>query len=111
MTTASTKPRIVDKLRAVARENLELFNDIQTLKEMITFTFNDNGSAAAQQGAHDDTVMALAIGHEARPQQVTYTDKPVPKEKDNIHWSVKVDSTDDPILKEYYRAQAKKKLY
>ena len=36
---------------------------------MINFIKNERGRAEAQEGAHDDLVMALAIAYYIRPQQ------------------------------------------
>lgn len=71
-TTSSTRPSMIDHLKAVARENLELINDYATLGEMLTFVYDENWRPEAEEGEHDDLVMALAIAHEIRPQQTTY---------------------------------------
>lgn len=71
-TDAYTRPRILSQLIEIVREHTELFNDKETLEEMLTFIRNDKGRAEAQEGAHDDLVMAMAIAHETisqlRPQ-------------------------------------------
>ena len=36
---------------------------------MLTFVYDENWKGQAEQGAHDDLVMALAIAHYIRPQQ------------------------------------------
>lgn len=60
-TTAKTKPLIIDDLRAALRkEELTLF-DKKTINEMLTFVVKESGKLEAEQGCHDDTVMALAI--------------------------------------------------
>lgn len=71
-TTSRTRPSMIDHLKAVARENLELINDYATLGEMLTFVYDENWRPEAEEGEHDDLVMALAIAHEIRPQQTTY---------------------------------------
>ena len=48
---------------------MELIHDYDTLGEMLTFVKNEAGRAEAQEGKHDDCVMALAIAHHIRPQQ------------------------------------------
>ena len=48
-------------LTALVRENIELIEDVDTLEEMLSFVRNEKGRAEAQQGSHDDCVMALAI--------------------------------------------------
>lgn len=67
-TDAYTRPRILSQLIELVREHTELFNDRDTLDEMLTFIRNDKGRAEAAEGSHDDLVMALAIAHETIKQ-------------------------------------------
>lgn len=67
-TDALTRPRILSQLVEIVREHTELFNDKSTLEEMLTFVRNERGRAEAQNGAHDDLVMAMAIAHEGLKQ-------------------------------------------
>lgn len=62
-TTPRTKPIIIGNLVELMREFPEAENDRETLKEMTTFVRKENGSTEAISGAHDDLVMAAAIGH------------------------------------------------
>ena len=71
-TTTATRPLIIDNLRSVVRENIELVGDYETLGEMLTFVYDENYKPQAQAGEHDDLVMALAIAHQIRGQQ-SYT--------------------------------------
>jgi len=64
-----TRPVIISELIRILRENLQLVNDEDTLLEMLTFVRNDKLRPEAEEGAHDDCVMALAIAFYARPQQ------------------------------------------
>jgi hypothetical protein len=75
-TTTSTRPLIVDNLRSVVRENIELIGDYNTLGEMLTFVYDEHYKPQAQEGEHDDLVMALAIAHQIRPQQSYTAEKP-----------------------------------
>lgn len=68
-TTAVTRPLILAQLVELVREEPELIRDRITLEEMLTFVRNEKGRAQAQQGAHDDCVMALAIAYYSREQQ------------------------------------------
>lgn len=79
-TNKSTRPVIIAGLVRVAREEIELINDIDTLNEMLTFVRNEKGRPEASPGSHDDLVMSLAIAHHIRPQQRYYIpeDKPAP---------------------------------
>ena len=69
-TTSVTRPVIIAELVKIVRESVELINDKLTLEEMLTFVRNEKGRPEAQQGAHDDLVMGLAIAYYARNQVV-----------------------------------------
>ncbi len=69
-TTSLTRPVIIAELVKIVRENVELINDKLTLEEMLTFIRNEKGRPEAQQGAHDDLVMGLAIAYYSRTQVV-----------------------------------------
>lgn len=64
-----TRPAAIAELVAVVRESVHLINDIDTLTEMLTFVRNEKGRPEAQEGAHDDLIMALAIAYYSRGQQ------------------------------------------
>ena len=68
-TSAKTRPVILSGLIQAVREDLSLLHDRTTLEEMLTFVRDEHFRPAAQAGAHDDCVMALAIAHYIRPQQ------------------------------------------
>lgn len=69
-TTAITRPVIIAELVRIVRESVYLINDKLTLEEMLTFVRNEKGRPEAQQGAHDDLVMGLAIAYYSRSQVV-----------------------------------------
>lgn len=64
-----TRPVIISELIRVLRDNMHLINDEATLMEMLTFVRNEKLRPEAEDGAHDDCVMALAIAFYVRPQQ------------------------------------------
>lgn len=68
-TNTATRPTIIAELVAVARDNLALIQDYDTLGEMLSFAKNGKGKPEALPGKHDDLVMALAIAYHIRPQQ------------------------------------------
>lgn len=80
-TTSLTRPIILSNIIAIARENIELFIDKDTLFEMLTFVRNDKGRMEAQEGSHDDLIMAMAIAYYARSQQSFVATTPPPKEE------------------------------
>ena len=69
-TTSITRPVIIAELVKIVRESVELINDKLTLEEMLTFVRNEKGRPEAQQGAHDDLVMGLAIAYYSRAQVI-----------------------------------------
>lgn len=70
-TSVKSKPLIIDTLRAELREkNIEIHDKI-TLREMMTYIVEPNGSMAADAGCHDDTIMSLAIANYINEGQFT----------------------------------------
>lgn len=91
-TTVITKPIMIDKYKAIFRENPEVINDYTTLCEMETFIVADTPSVKnsltttkAEEGKHDDTVMALAIAYYISDEQTTYVDEQH-KEPNLLDW-------------------------
>lgn len=64
-----TRPLILSELQAIVNDHIENINDKETLEEMLVFVRNEKGRPEAQQGCHDDLVMALAIAYHIRTQQ------------------------------------------
>ena len=69
ITNTKTRPVIISGLIRVAREDIRLICDSATLSEMLTFVRDESFKPQAEEGAHDDCVMALAIAHFIRPHQ------------------------------------------
>ncbi len=86
-TTSTTRPVIIGQLvEAMRGEGVELINDRATLEEMLTFVRNEKLRPEAEPGAHDDTVMALAIAWYIRSQQ-TMVVKPALPERRKTKWT------------------------
>ena len=68
MTTAASRPRMLQNLAAVLESAPSLFNSSRLLEEFKTFVRRPGGAPAAANGAHDDTVMAMAIAMEVRAE-------------------------------------------
>lgn len=76
-TTSKSKPMIIDQLRAAMREKEMTVNDKTTLREMLSFVVSETGRMAAEEGLHDDCVMALAIAnfiHDGKFTPIIVTD-------------------------------------
>lgn len=83
-TNSKTRPLSIAQLIRAVRENPEIVCDRTTIEEMLTFVRNDSLRAEAEPGAHDDCVMALAIAHYIRPQQLLL---PSPQRTPPTRWS------------------------
>lgn len=62
-TNQKTKPLIIDKLRAAMREGALTIRDRETLNEMQSYVMTETGKMEAEEGRHDDCVMALALAY------------------------------------------------
>jgi hypothetical protein len=60
-TNVRTKPLLIDGLRAKMRENEIKLYDRTTVQEMMTYVVTESGKLEAEDGCHDDCVMALAL--------------------------------------------------
>jgi phage terminase large subunit len=67
-TTSATRPVIIANLVQIARDEIQLINDVDTLREMLSFV-RIKGKPQAEEGEHDDLVMGLAITYGIREQQ------------------------------------------
>jgi hypothetical protein len=65
LTTSANKSDIIARLGVLLEKTPERFSSRRLLGECRTFISTERGSGAAS-GAHDDLVMAMAIGHAAR---------------------------------------------
>jgi hypothetical protein len=68
LTSAVTRPAMIENLAAVLMEQPDLFQSPRLLAEMKTFVRHADGHPAASEGAHDDCVMAMAIALGARKE-------------------------------------------
>lgn len=78
LTTEKTKPLIIDRLRAAVRDGAITLHDRTTLSEMRTFVVTQSGKMEAEEGKHDDTVMALAVANHCHVRSF----KPIPVSDD-----------------------------
>jgi hypothetical protein len=68
LTTAASRPAMLERLGALLEEQAEIFMSEQLLRECRSFVRLANGCTGARAGTHDDRVMAMAIGLGAREQ-------------------------------------------
>jgi hypothetical protein len=67
-TDGNTRPLIIDKEVALVEDHIDLFFDIPTLDEMLSFIYDDNNRPDAESGKHDDLLFSDMIGSEIRDQ-------------------------------------------
>lgn len=68
-TTTITRPYILGQLQEIVHDSIDVIQDKETLREMLTFIVNEKGRAEAETGYHDDLTMGLAITYNIREQQ------------------------------------------
>jgi hypothetical protein len=68
LTNSSTRPWMLDNLAQVLIDAPHLFSSKRLLEEFKTFIRRPDTSSGAANGAHDDTVMAMAIAQIVRTQ-------------------------------------------
>ncbi len=73
VTSSKTRPIMIANLVSIVNDSVELINDKDLLREMLSFIRNDAGRAEAAQGMHDDMVMSCAICYMAREQAEVIT--------------------------------------
>lgn len=102
-TDAKTRPVIIAGLVKAFNESPDIINDKETIEEMMTFIRNpDTYKPEAEEGAHDDLVMSLAIAHYIRQsgqQRFEYKTEP-----ERVKW--RKDQWED-----YRRASPEERLY
>ena len=98
-TNAKTRNVIISNLVKLVREDVSFVNDKKTLEEMLTFIRNeDTFKPEAEEGAHDDTIMALAIACHIRDSgQIPLVERSGDNKKNRVKWTT--DMWDD-----YYAA-------
>ncbi len=68
LTTAGSKPGMVSRMGALLVESPRMFFSRRLLGECRTFAVMGGGKMGAASGAHDDCLMAMAIGQAVRAQ-------------------------------------------
>lgn len=84
-TNKKTKPIMISELQRAVRESDIIDLDIVFIREAMSYVKRDDGSMAAQEGQHDDTVMAKAIAL----QMADWSPYDTEYAKENIHKPIK----------------------
>lgn len=80
-TSQLSRPAAIAELKAIIRDHVELIDDYDTITECMSFVRSETGRPQAADGAHDDTVIALAIAYYSRGQQRTVANVEVIRKK------------------------------
>jgi hypothetical protein len=75
LTTSMSRPAALGRLDAGLVEHPQRFQSRKLLAECRSFTRRPDGGSGARPGTHDDRVMAMAIGLEARAELVGRTSR------------------------------------
>ncbi|MGA7156017.1 MAG: terminase [Acidobacteriaceae bacterium] len=68
LTTAASKPEMTARVGSLLEQSPELFQSRRLLDECRTFVGRERGKTGAANGAHDDLVMAMAVGQAVRSE-------------------------------------------
>lgn len=66
LTTKATRPVLIDQLEQALRTEALVLHDATTVDQFSTFAYNDDGRPEAQEGYHDDDVLAVGIAWQLR---------------------------------------------
>jgi hypothetical protein len=81
-TDGNTRPLLIDREVDLVENNIDLFTDIETLEEMLTFVYDDKNRPDAMPGKHDDLLFSDMIANEIGGQMTTQVrEAPKPAEK------------------------------
>lgn len=86
LTTAQSKPILVDGMKTLMRNGISGINWIGTVAEMNTYVYDARGRMNAQDGCFDDQAMSYMLAQECNaraPRQYKHT--PIKRDK-NQHW-------------------------
>jgi hypothetical protein len=70
LTSAGSKPAMVSRMGALLAESPWLFLSRRLLEECRTFVTHPGGKTGAANGAHDDCLMAMALGQAVRAERL-----------------------------------------
>jgi hypothetical protein len=70
LTSAGSKPAMIGRMGALLLESPWMFLSRQLLEECRTFVTHPGGKTGAANGAHDDCLMAMALGHAVRAERL-----------------------------------------
>ncbi|MGM0409234.1 MAG: hypothetical protein ACQEQF_00625 [Bacillota bacterium] len=84
-TTKKNRNEMLGQLKTLVREHPERINDVYTLKQMMTFVRDENNKPVAEEGKHDDAILAYAIALAIRDNTPRIKGKSEKKSKVQSH--------------------------
>lgn len=101
-TNTKTRPLIIAELVKAFRDDPTIVVDKTTIEEMLTFVRDESFRPEAEEGAHDDCVISLAIAHHIRPHQSII---PIDEKSDNsVEWT-------ESMYQDYNKANSAERRY
>ena len=68
LTNVASRPAMLERFAALLRHAPQMFSSARLLRECRSFVRRDDGTPAAAPGAHDDTILAMAIALAVREE-------------------------------------------
>jgi hypothetical protein len=68
LTTVASRPAMLERFAALLRHAPNLFSSARLLRECRSFVRKADGAPSAASGAHDDTIIAMAIALAVREE-------------------------------------------
>lgn len=86
LTTAQSKPILIDGMKTLMRNGVSGINWIGTVAEMNTYVYDARGRANAQEGCFDDQAMSYMLAQECNARAPRITKSEPLKRNKNQHW-------------------------
>jgi hypothetical protein len=86
LTTAQSKPILVDGAKTLMRNGISGINWIGTVAELNTYVYDARGRANAQEGCFDDQAMSYMLAQECNARAPRITKSEPLKRNKNQHW-------------------------
>ena len=110
-TDRNTRPLIIEKMKILIRDHIELFYDIVFLDECLTFVKDDKGRPDALPGHHDDLLFSSMIAEEIREQQDRIPDFGVVLEGGKLPLSGSGEELPQDLLDDFENAPEEQRQY
>jgi hypothetical protein len=94
-TNRGSKPIMITALRGGIDDDILVLRDPETLNELLHYVLKKDGTMGAQQGKHDDLVMALAVAIQGASQRGIVGDRQVRQiVEGSVEWYLQQDQSE-----------------